>query len=373
MPAPFVVAAAAIVPPPAITVKVTAAPETALPKRSTTCTKSGCANGSPTSPRWASPPSRTIEAGLPAWVVAMKSTAIDGVAESRARSMLMPTLVPSVQVPARTTPSTSEVTACPRTLPAPPASSNVTETLPTGTPRESSTRAIGAGATTLPATATMSVDVRATSCAGTMGDTGSRESPQAATPARTMAHKARARRSFRTRRRVAHRSDSGIVLSSAVVSCGAVFTASPRATRLPDSYQHQKPRCRGHSNGDPHTRRRGGLAHFRPLVRLVRGRDRQTLELRPPGTSAHPGISVTHVPGILCYLCPRLLTLPRNIRPHGRIPARKRVACEADCRSGQRAAGSGNMTSVPSDALELLYQKRTEPSAAKRWRDLSGQ
>src|SRR5687767_2058715 len=76
-------------------------------------------------------------------------------------------------------------------------------------------------------------------------------------------------------------------------------------------------------------------------VRLVRGRDRQTLELRPPGTSAHPGISVTHVPGILCYLCPRLLTLPRNIRPHGRIPARKRVACEADCRSGQRAAGSG--------------------------------
>jgi hypothetical protein len=34
------------------------------------------------------------------------------------------------------------------------------------------------------------------------------------------------------------------------------------------------------------------------------------------------------------------------------------------------AAAGSLMTSVPSDALELLYQKRTEPAAAKRRRDL---
>ena len=87
-----------------------------------------------------------------------------------------------------------------------------------------------------------------------------------------------------------------------------------------------------------------------------------------------PEYSVTYVPGCSPY---REIYVRTVAYRHAKgWLARLIVAAGSGQRaagSGQRAAGSGNMTSVPSDALELLYQKRTEPSAAKRWRDLSGQ
>src|SRR5438309_188823 len=128
-------------PPPEATAKVTATPETALPKLSATKAAGAVESALCTVATWLSPADTAIDTAAPALPVALKVT-LPTLAV--ATSVLAPAVVPSFHEPTVATPLALVVALPPVSDPLPLPIANVTATLGTALPNWSVTRADGA-------------------------------------------------------------------------------------------------------------------------------------------------------------------------------------------------------------------------------------
>jgi hypothetical protein len=119
------------VPPPEVTAKATATPDTGLSFASVTRACSSAGRVAPGVATCASPARFASAAGAPPSPLAVK---INRIAPIDAASVLMPTWVPSVQLPTAATPDASVVAEAPVTVPPPFATTNVTITPAIGAP-----------------------------------------------------------------------------------------------------------------------------------------------------------------------------------------------------------------------------------------------
>src|SRR5207237_1276984 len=152
MPLPLVVwLPPVIVPFPGATANVTATPPTGLPFASLTITEGGEPTAVPAGAVWLVGLFAAIVAAAPAVPVATNVTGLPDSEPEVAVSVLLPALVPRVQLPTAAMPLASAVWVAPVTLPLPGPGAKVTDTPETGLPNGSVTITDGGTGTALPA------------------------------------------------------------------------------------------------------------------------------------------------------------------------------------------------------------------------------
>src|SRR5207302_1321892 len=152
MPLPFVVwLPPVIVPFPGATANVTATPVTGFPFASFTITDGGDATAVPAVADWLVGLFAAIVAAAPAVPVAVKVTGLPESVPDVAVSVLLPAVVPSVQLPTVAIPLASLIWVAPVTLPLPGPGAKVTDTPETGLPNASVTITDGGTGRVLPA------------------------------------------------------------------------------------------------------------------------------------------------------------------------------------------------------------------------------
>jgi len=140
-----------IVPFPGATANVTATPATGLPFASLTITEGGEPTAVPAGAVWLVGLFAAIVAAAPAVPVAANVTGLPDSEPEVAVSVLLPAVVPRVQLPTAAIPLASVVWVAPVTLPPPEPGAKVTDTPETGLPNGSVTITDGGTGTALPA------------------------------------------------------------------------------------------------------------------------------------------------------------------------------------------------------------------------------
>jgi len=140
-----------IVPFPGATANVTGTCATGFPFASFTITDGGVLTAVPTVAVWLVGLFAAIVAAAPAVPVAVKVTGLPESVPDVAVSVLLPAVVPSVQLPTVAIPLASLIWVAPVTLPLPGPGAKVTDTPETGLPNASVTSTDGAIKTALPA------------------------------------------------------------------------------------------------------------------------------------------------------------------------------------------------------------------------------